>query len=372
MPSYLSATELTAALTLRDLSDPEHGHHAMQIVLADVVTALTQLWDIPADVIRQSPLVSVADNYDELGFDSADVTRDQRYSRYVSPTVMLRSHTSASIPAILRSLATRAEHDRLSVLPGLVYRRDVIDRTHVGAPHQVDLWRLRSAPTLTGSDLEAMLSTVVEAVLPGARWRALPAAHPYTVQGRQIDVLLGGDWLELGECGLIAPRIMRSAGMDAQRWSGLALGMGLDRALMLRKQLPDIRLLRAADPRVSRQMLDLSRWTPVSMLPAVRRDISIVVDADADAETLGDKARTALGDQVDDLESVTVLALTPYSELPQGARTRLRLRDDQVNALVRVTLRPLSRTMTDEEANGLRNEIYSALHEGEVAELIED
>ena len=48
MPSYLSATELTAALTLRDLSDPEHGHHAMQIVLADVVTALTQLWDIPA------------------------------------------------------------------------------------------------------------------------------------------------------------------------------------------------------------------------------------------------------------------------------------------------------------------------------------
>ena len=80
MPSYLSATELAAALTLRDLSDPEHGHHAMQIVLGDVVTALKQLWDIPADVIRQSPLVSVADNYDELGFDSADVTREALFA----------------------------------------------------------------------------------------------------------------------------------------------------------------------------------------------------------------------------------------------------------------------------------------------------
>jgi phenylalanyl-tRNA synthetase alpha chain len=371
MPSYLSAAELTAALTLRDLSDPDHGQHAMQILLGDVVRGLTRLWDIPADIIRQSPLVSVADNYDELGFDLADVTRDQRYSRYISPTVMLRSHTSASVPAILRSLPNRAEYDRLSVLPGLVYRRDVIDRTHVGAPHQVDLWRLRAAPDLTHCELEAMISTVVEAVLPGARWRVVPAAHPYTVQGRQIDVLLGSDWLELGECGLVSPRIMRSAGMDAQRWSGLALGLGLDRALMLRKQLPDIRLLRAADARISRQMLDLSRWRPVSTLPAVRRDISVVVDADADGETLGDKARAALGDRVDDLESVKVLALNPYSELPEGARTRLRLRDDQANALIRVTLRPLSRTLTDKEANEFRNEIYSALHEGSVAELIE-
>ncbi|MEB0014726.1 hypothetical protein QN416_24310, partial [Glaciimonas sp. Cout2] len=100
--------------------------------------------DIPAETIRYSPLVAVADNYDKHGFDPTAVTRDRRYSRYVSPTVMLRSHTSASIPTLLQSVSTQTSCDRLLVLPGLVYRRDAIDRTHVGAPHQVDLWRVSS------------------------------------------------------------------------------------------------------------------------------------------------------------------------------------------------------------------------------------
>ena len=370
MPSYLSTENLTAALQLRDLTDPAHGKHAMQQLLGNVVDALTQSWAIPARWVRTSPLVAVEDNYDRLGFDPGAITREARYTRYVNPGVMLRSHTTATLPRLLRQMAPDAISDELNVVPGLVYRRDTIDRTHVGEPHQVDLWRLSSTARLGPDDLTQMLAVLVEAVLPGAAWRAVPAEHPYTVTGRQVDVYVDGDWLELAECGLAAPGLLASSGLDPDRWTGLALGMGLDRALMLRKGIDDIRTLRSTDPRIQTQMSDLSRWRPVSTLPAVRRDISIVIAADQDDETIGDKIRDSLADRIDDIETVTVVARTPHEALPVAARDRLGTQPGQVNALVRIVIRPLSRTLTDEEANQLRDQIYLAVHEGPVLELI--
>ena len=102
MPSYLSTENLTAALQLRDLTDPADGKHAMQQLLGNVVDALTQSWAIPARWVRTSPLVAVEDNYDRLGFDPGAVTREARYTRYVNPGVMLRSHTTAALPGLLR------------------------------------------------------------------------------------------------------------------------------------------------------------------------------------------------------------------------------------------------------------------------------
>lgn len=80
--------------------------------------------------------------------------------------------------------------------------------------------------------------------------------------------------------------------------------------------------------------------------------------------------RAALGERSEDLESVELMALTAYDDLPEGAKARLQLDSSQSNALLRITLRPLSRTLTDQEANGIRNEIYRALHRGPVIELI--
>lgn len=370
MTTYLSANELHDALTLRDLSDPAQGPHAMQELLDQITSALAHGWGVPARTVRNSPLVSVTDNYDNLGFAPSTVTRDQRYSRYASPTVMLRSHTSASVPSLLRNLPRAVSMDDLVVMPGLVYRRDAIDRTHVGTPHQVDLWRISSSTALKPADLESMVAMLVDAVLPGAQWRTVPAVHPYTTNGMQVDVLVGSEWMELAECGMMAPRLFTAAGLDPERWSGLALGMGLDRALMLRKGIPDIRLLRARDQRIGSQMLHLEPWQPVSLLPPIRRDISIVVPMSFDEEILGDEVRHALGKRSDDLESVELLGLTGYGELREGARKRLRLDPGQANALVRITLRPIERTLTAREANLIRDDIYRALHQGSVMELI--
>lgn len=370
MHPYLSTSELSSVLQIRDLSDPSQGPHAMQDLLAQSVQALRAVWPIPVITHRSNPLVSTRDNYDRLAYSPGAITRDSRYSRHISPTVMMRSHTSAGIPAVLDALRTEhGDYDRLHVLPGLVYRRDQVDRTHVGAPHQLDLWRIGAGRPPGRPELEIMMATVVNAVLPGATWRATPTSHPYTIHGHQIDVLVSGSWLELAECGLIGTSVLDAAGLDPRRWGGLAMGMGLDRALMLRKGIVDIRLLRSRDPRVKEQMLDLSPYRPVSVLPSVRRDLSIVAEAGIDAETLGDAARTALGADADVLEAVQLLSIHTAEELPRRAGERLRLRAGQVNALVRLTLAPLDRTLTDAEANILRDRVYRSIHRGEVLEL---
>jgi len=383
MKNYLSLTELNSALALRDLTDPAAGAHAMQRLLADVVAALERRWDIRSETHRLNPLVATADNYDRLGYSPGDVTRDSRYSRHVSPTVMLRSHTSAGIPALLDSLRSeQGRYDRLHVLPGLVYRRDAVDRTHVGAPHQVDLWRIKARGLLGPADLESMMAAVVEAVLPaadhpGVQWRATPSAHSYTAAGRQLDVLVTlpdgrTEWLELAECGLVAAPVLRSSGLDPRRWAGLALGMGLDRALMLRKGMDDIRLLRSENPEIQAQLLDLAPYRPVSLMPAVRRDLSLVLTdpAEADVELLGDLARSALGREADVLAALEIKAVTPTAELPPAAVDRLRMAPGDVNVLLRLVLQPLDRTLTDEQANQLRDRVYVALHKGRVQELI--
>lgn len=336
---------------LRDLTDPRAGEHAMQHVVNAIEHALSHAWTIP---VRRDPgprIVSVADNYDRLRYSPAAVTRDRRYSRYVGDGRMLRSHTTARIPALLD---TNELPDVLLSVPGICYRRDVIDRRHVGEPHQLDLWRIRrSGPPLTEADLIRMIGLVVAAVLPGRQWRTVPAVHPYTLAGREIYV---GD-VEIGECGLAHPEVTGGV-------SGLAMGLGLDRLVMLAKGLDDIRLLRSADPRVAGQMRDLSPYRPVSAMPAAHRDLSIAVAEDCDAELLGDRIRELLGPDAIVVEEVVVRSETGYDALPGSARTRTGMRPGQKNVLLRVVLRDLNRTLTSAEANVLRDRIYAGLHEG--------
>ncbi|MCA9645904.1 MAG: hypothetical protein KC492_34675, partial [Myxococcales bacterium] len=249
-----------------------------------------------------------------------------------------------------------------------VYRRDSIDRLHTGEPHQLDVWRV-SQDALTRSELSDLVGLVVSTLLPGREYRCIPAEHPYTEHGLQADVRVEDEWVEVLECGLALPALLLESGLEG--YTGLALGLGLDRCLMLRKAIDDIRLLRSREPRVERQMLDLAEYRPVSPMPAVRRDLSLVLDADTDAEQLGGLVREALGSESALVESVELLTLTPYSELHENARRRLGLSTEQANGLVRITLRAADRSLTHTECHGLRNAIYLALHRGPKLELIE-
>ncbi len=366
MPPTLTDQQLAGALRLRDLSDPASGPHAMQLIVAAVADACKARWRCPAHMYRASPIVTVAENYEVLGYPPDARAREARYTRYLDDGRLLRTHTSAMIPQALRRVDGGSPGTELAVAcPGLVYRRDVVDRLHVGEPHQFDLWRVRRNDVLGAAELTEMVDLVVSAVMPGARHRTLPASHPYTRDGREVEVLVDGAWVELLECGLAAPHVLHAAGLDPATWSGLALGIGLDRAVMLRKGIADIRLLRSSDPRVGGQMLTLDAYREVSSMPPATRDISIAVASGMTSEELGDRVRESLtADTLDAVEEVTVVSETPGSELPAAAVARIGLQQDQKNVLVRLVLRHPTRTLTAEEANRIRDEIYAAVHQG--------
>jgi phenylalanyl-tRNA synthetase alpha chain len=362
---------LTREALARDLAIPDlttEAPHALALMVTCITDALAGAWGpaVRTHVVRAAPIVSTDDNYDRLGFAPDAVTRDARYSRYVSETCLLRTHTSALIPPALRRLAADADgwSDVLLACPGLVYRRDAIDRLHTGTPHQLDLWRISSAASLGDDDLRRMIAVIVAAALPGLEHRCIPAEHPYTEHGLQIDVLAAGEWVEVGECGLAAPRVLAGAGLPVPPVTGLAMGLGLDRLVMLRKGIDDIRLLRSPDERVAAQLRDLDTpYRPVSNHPSIRRDVSIAVDLDVGDEELGDRVRDALGPDSDCVESVAILSSTALEDLPSAAIERLGIGPGQRNVLLRIVLRHVDRTLTDAEANALRDRIFTAVHQ---------
>jgi phenylalanyl-tRNA synthetase alpha chain len=360
----ITAQAYATALALRDLTDETQGRHCMQRIVADVIAALQTVWSCQVVLHRSHPLVSIEDNYERLGYADDAAARDARHTRYLDDAHVLRTHTSAMIPALLRKHRAWSHSETLLVCPGLVYRRDSIDRLHVGEPHQLDLWRIAHTP-LDKADLQEMVALVLQALLPGAAYRCTATSHPYTEAGIEVEVAIGGEWVEILECGLAAQEVLDTAGLSDRY--GLAMGIGLDRVLMLRKGIGDIRLLRSTDERVQTQMLDLQPYRPVSPMPLVRRDLSIAVEQETSAEDLGDRVRSALGSpRTDYVESVEIISETKSEALPKDARDRIGMSPEQKNVLVRVVLRHPTRTLTTEDANVLRDDIYAAIHEGSV------
>jgi phenylalanyl-tRNA synthetase alpha chain len=350
-------------LALRDLTDAALGPHAIQLLIQNALDALHKAWNCPVVVHRAPPLVPTTDNYDDLGYPPDGASRDARYTRYLTPELLLRTQSSAMIPGALRTIAPACYEDVLVACPGLTYRRDAIDRLHVGEPHQLDLWRIGRQP-LTRDDLVAMIEQVAAAMLPGVPLRLEAAVHPYTLDGLEVHGNVQGRWVEILECGRAHPDILAAAGIAG--YSGLAMGIGLDRMLMLRKGIEDIRALRSADPRIQAQMLDLEPYRPVSSQPPIYRDLSVAVAQEASTEELGDQVRSSLAAASGSIESVEVLAETSYLDLSLPARRRLGIAPGQKNVLLRLVIRDLERTLTSAEANELRDAVYSVLHRGSV------
>ena len=302
--------------------------------------------------------MSIQDNYDRLYYEPEAVARGSRYSHYIDDNRILRTHTTASIPAALAS----TYDDRLIVAPGVVYRRDVMDRMHVGEPHQVDLWIVRR-DRLGRRQLLEMISVVLEAILPVCEYRTNETIHPYTVNGLEVEVLWNGQWVEVLECGEAHPWLLNDTGLSSHEWSGLAMGLGLDRLVMLLKGMQDIRLLRSPDARIARQMRSLEPYEGVSSQPAAKRDMSLTV-TDPDMEIIGDRIRAALGDREQWIEEIEAVGVHPYESVPEKARERLGMLPGQTNLLIRMHMRSPSESIPREVANEVYDLVYAELHEG--------
>ena len=364
--AYLCARLVNEALELNDLTELKHPAHAIGLLLDEVLEGLKARGWPDAQVLRGPRIVSAQENYGLLGYDPAEVTLGSEHTRWVDEHSLLRTQTTSQIPKALQQAAQNRKAGELILLaaPGITFRRDSRDRWHCAEPHQMDIWVLGDPQLSTREHLLRLVADILECSVPGMSWIYQSSPHHYTEGGIEVNLLLDKQPIEVLECGCIARSLLQRLGVDPAKHGGLALGMGLDRLTMLRKGIPDIRLLRDPNERVQAQLHDLLPWKAVSRLPSISRDISLAVTPGLSEEVLTEKMLLAAGDNAAWIEEMHIKGRWAMADLPEQAIERLGLLPGQENVLLRVVLRDRSRSITTSEANALYERIQSALHEG--------
>jgi phenylalanyl-tRNA synthetase alpha chain len=191
-------------------------------------------------------------NFDALNTGKDHPARTMQDTFYVAPAnsgLVLRSQTS---PVQIRSLLA----GRLPVYvvsPGRVFRTDDLDATHSPVFHQTE--GLAVDKGLTMANLKGTLDAFARAVVgPTARVRLRPSFFPFTEPSAEMDIWFeekkgGPGWVEWGGCGMVNPKVLVACGIDPEVYSGFAFGMGIERTLMFRNGLPDMRDMIEGDVR---------------------------------------------------------------------------------------------------------------------------
>lgn len=386
-PTLLSQEELTRLLNKPDLSI--ESNHAIGLLVNKISCALQSKYQINPQIERGHPIVSLEDNYYALNYDKNEITLSSRYTKYITSDTILRTQMSSVIPSLLRHYKLNEKmdsEDKLWLCPGLVYRRDVRDKTHVGEPHQMDIWYL-TKEVKTREDLLGLVESLIsvienqlnqetkQSVKKGKlkntniQWRYNETSHNYTDNGIEVEIYHNGVWLEILECGLISKQLLINQGLDG--YSGLALGLGLERLVMIMKDIKDIRTLYSDDERIKAQLTHLNKYKEVSLQPSIKRDLSVAVDQQLLIEEMTENLVSHLNElTLLQIESISLVQQYSYESLPSIARSRLGMNETQKNMLIRIVLRDLSKSLTSEEANSIYNEIYGIIHKGTIGYVI--
>lgn len=193
-------------------------------------------------------------NFGALNFPPDHPAMEMHDTLYLNDDALLRTHTS---PVQVRTLQQYAPPVRV-LIPGNVYRRDFFDATHAPAFAQIEGMAVDEGISFV--DLKATLAEFARRFYGGTRRvRFGPSYFPFTEPSAQMDVEVdlqdgrGLRWVEILGCGLMHPAVLESAGIDGEKYTGWAFGMGPARIALSRYDIPDIRLLYDSDVRFLEQ-----------------------------------------------------------------------------------------------------------------------
>ncbi|WP_138443810.1 phenylalanine--tRNA ligase subunit alpha [Sinomonas susongensis] len=193
-------------------------------------------------------------NFDALNFKPDHPAREMQDTFFVDPPerhVLMRTHTS---PVQVRAMLER-EVPIYVLCPGKVFRTDELDATHTPVFHQFE--GLAVDRGLSMADLRGTLEHFARLMFgQEAQIRLRPNYFPFTEPSAELDVwhpgAKGGPrWIEWGGCGMVNPNVLRAAGIDPDVYSGFAFGMGIERTLMFRNDVVDMRDMIEGDVRFS-------------------------------------------------------------------------------------------------------------------------
>jgi len=198
-------------------------------------------------------------NFEALNLPPDHPARDDTDTFYLTGGLLLRTHTS---PVQIRTMMSRQPPIKM-ICPGRVFRRD-FDATHLPMFHQLEA--LVVGERISMADLKGTLSAVWKRFFGDeVEMRLRPGYFPFVEPGCEYDVscrVCSGagcrvckvsGWIELGGAGMVHPAVFEAVGLDPERYSGFAFGLGIDRIAMMRYGIGDLRLLMENDARFLEQ-----------------------------------------------------------------------------------------------------------------------
>ena len=254
----------TRDTTQLDLTMPSRerwrgGKHPVTLVIDEIVGIFRE---IGFTVALGPESESEWYNFSALNFPPDHPAMDMHDTLYLGEGALLRTHTS---PVQVRTLQRHAPPIRI-LAPGTVFRRDPFDASHAPAFAQIE--GLAVDEGISFVDLKATLTHFAQKFFGKTRTRFRPSYFPFTEPSAEMDVecrLCGGvgcsackgtGWMEILGSGMVHPSVLEAAGVDSERYTGWAFGMGPGRIAMLRYGLPDIRLLYDSDVRFLEQVAE--------------------------------------------------------------------------------------------------------------------
>ncbi len=199
-------------------------------------------------------------NFEMLNMPKSHPARDTQDTFYITENVLLRTQTS---PVQIRTMQKQQPPIRI-IAPGRVYRSDAVDATHSPIFHQIE--GLVVDKGITFSDLKGTLEIFIQKLYgEDTRVRFRPHHFPYTEPSAEMDMSCfkcggkgcslckGEGWIEILGCGMVHPQVLENCGIDPEVHSGFAFGVGLERIVMMRYGIDDMRLLYENDLRFLKQ-----------------------------------------------------------------------------------------------------------------------
>ena len=304
------------------------------------------------DVVDIPTIVSVQDDFDLLNTPKDHPSRRESDTYYLDQTHILRTQMTVMWPYYFRDkdVLERLKNDGGvgSLAPGIVFRKDEIDKKHFPAFHQTDFLYVcrRDKHIITLEELQKVQADAVKAIFGDIEFRFLVDTFPFTDPSTQVEINWGGNWIEITGAGLVHPNCLKNFGLDPEIYNGWAGTFGLDRVAMIKMGIPDIRILWSSDPRITGQFKDInSQYKEVSKYPETSRDISFVIDKSINLNNYYEIVR----DFADNLIEEVKLVDSYENEAKFGT--------GKMSYTFRIVYRSPERTLTNEEINKIQDQI---------------
>lgn len=250
----LAAAQANQDLTLDPAPVPLGARHPVSIVIQQMNEAFRQIGFAVSD---GPELVDDWHNFTALNIPEHHPARDMQDTFFIreDQQEMLRTHTSSVQIAVMQGQQPPIR----TIAPGRTFRRDS-DATHSPFFHQIE--GLYVDENVSMVDLKQTLYYFVRQLFGEAvKVRFRPSYFPFTEPSAEMDIKWeegnNSEWMEILGCGMVDPEVFRLCGLDADRYTGFAFGIGIERIAMLKYQIPDIRTFFDNDVRFLSQFKSL-------------------------------------------------------------------------------------------------------------------